>query len=39
MPLGVADVEDLVGLDVRVVRDDGSGEVLLAGTVPPLVAD
>ncbi len=39
LPLGVTDVADLVGLDVRVTLDDGSDQVLLEGTVPPLVAD
>jgi len=39
MPLGATDVADLVGLQVRVTRDDGSDEVLLSGSVPPLVAD
>ncbi|MCK6461928.1 MAG: hypothetical protein L6Q95_18765, partial [Planctomycetes bacterium] len=39
MPLGVSDVADLVGLDVRVTLDDGSDTVLLEGTVPSLVAD
>jgi hypothetical protein len=39
MPLGVGDVGDLVGLGVRVTLDDGSGTVLLEGSVPPLVAD
>jgi hypothetical protein len=38
LPLGVDTVDDLVGLDVRVV-DDGTGDVLLTGTVPELVAD
>jgi hypothetical protein len=36
-PLGVSDVNDLVGLEVRVV--DGSGTLLLSGAVPELVAD
>jgi hypothetical protein len=39
LPLGAADVAALVGLSVQVTRDDGSGEVLLLGTVPSLVAD
>jgi len=38
LPLGVPDVEDLVGLEVRVVRD-ATGDLLLHGTVPALVAD
>jgi hypothetical protein len=36
LPLGVTDVADLVGLGVRVI--DGSDQVLLEGTIPPLVA-
>ena len=36
LPLGVDDVSELVGLDVRVTR---GGETILTGTVPPLVAD
>ena len=39
VPLGVGDVEGLVGLEVRVIRDDGSDELLLAGRIPALVAD
>jgi hypothetical protein len=39
LPLGVANVGALVGLDVRVVLADGSGTLLLFGTVPELVAD
>lgn len=39
LPLGVAKVDELVGLDVRVVLADGSGTLLLSGTVPELVAD
>ncbi len=39
MPLGVSDVADLVGSDVRVTLDDGSDTALLEGTVPALVAD
>lgn len=39
LPFGVTDVADLVGLGVRVTLDDGSDQVLLEGTVPPLVAD
>jgi len=37
MPLGVTAVAELVGLEVRVERDDG--QLLLAGTVPALVAE
>jgi len=37
MPLGATHVADLVGLAIRVERDDG--QLLLTGTVPPLVAD
>jgi len=39
LPLGVSDIGDLVGLEVRVVRDDGSDELLMFGTIAPLVAD
>ncbi|MCZ6786596.1 MAG: hypothetical protein O7E54_05470 [Planctomycetota bacterium] len=39
LPLGVTRVSELVGLEVRVIRDDGSEELLLSGTVPELVAD
>lgn len=38
LPLGVSDVKDLVGLEVR-VEDAAANEPLLTGTVPPLVAD
>jgi len=37
MPLGVAGVADLVGLEIRVERDDG--QLLLSGNVAPLVAE
>jgi hypothetical protein len=39
MPLGVDDVSALIGLGVRVTPADESETVLLAGEVPPLVAD
>jgi len=38
LPLGVSDISELVGLQVRVVRD-ADDEVLLQGTIAPLVAD
>jgi hypothetical protein len=38
LPLDAASVDDLAGLDVQVVDDD-TGDVLLTGTVPDLVAD
>ena len=39
LPLNAADVNDLVGLGVRVVRNDAGAQLLLTGTVPTLVAD
>ena len=39
LPLGVDRVSELVGLEVRVIRDDATEELLLSGTVPQLVAD
>lgn len=39
LPLGFASAADLVGLEVRVILDDGSATVLLTGEVPPLVED
>jgi len=39
LPLGVADVEELVGLKVRVTQDSADGEPLLSGTIPALVSD
>jgi len=39
LPLGVERVADLVGRKIRLIDAGGSGEVLLAGSVPPLVAE
>ena len=39
MPLGVDSVRELVSLEVRLVLDDGSDEILCAGFVPALVVD
>jgi len=39
LPLGVARVADLVGRRVRVISAEGTAEILLAGTIPPLVAE
>ncbi|MGQ0615220.1 MAG: hypothetical protein ACT4PV_15915 [Planctomycetaceae bacterium] len=39
LPLGATKVSDLVGRPVRVIRADGSSQLLLSGAVPPLVTD
>ncbi|MEM8884765.1 MAG: hypothetical protein AAGD14_11900 [Planctomycetota bacterium] len=39
LPFGVSDVADLVGLGVRITRDTADGELLLSGTIAPLVSD
>jgi len=41
LPFGLSDVSELVGrqVQVRAMNGDVPGELLLAGTIPPLVAD
>ncbi|MHC4222746.1 MAG: peptidase associated/transthyretin-like domain-containing protein [Planctomycetota bacterium] len=41
LPFGISDVAELVGrqVQVRAMNGDVPGELLLAGTIPPLVAD